>query len=240
MRKLFGVMQDIERVESPVLIDGETGTGKELVASAIHNNSVRKGKPFVSYNCAALSETLLNSELFGHEKGSFTGADAKRTGIFEEADGGTLFLDEIGDMGQRAQAMLLRILQDGTFYSLGSNRVKKTDVRLITATNKNLKDMALRGLFRKDLFYRINTIHITLPPLRERDEDIVLLCTSFLSHFGAPCTSWREKISAGAMSLMKEYNWPGNVRELKNVIEHAWYFNLAHVNGSKQNFSPKK
>lgn len=219
MRKVFDTLECIERVESPVLIEGETGTGKELVASVINCNSVRKGKPFVSYNCAAFSETLLNSELFGHEKGAFTGAESKRTGIFEEADGGTLFLDEIGDMGERAQAMLLRILQDGTFYSLGSSREKKTNVRIITATNKNLREMAAQGLFRKDLFYRINTIQITLPPLREREEDIPLLCTSVLSHFDKYYTSWEGKISAGAMSLLKEYQWPGNVRELKNVIE---------------------
>src|SRR3972149_5450373 len=175
IKRVFDDLELIERSESPVLIEGESGTGKELIAAAIHYNSPRKDKIFVIQNCSAFSDTLLNSELFGHEKGSFTGAVSEKKGLFEIADKGTLFLDEIGDMNIEIQARLLRILEDGSFYRVGGTEQKKANVRIITATNKPLKELIKQGLFRKDLLYRINTIHPPLPPLKERKEDILLL-----------------------------------------------------------------
>ncbi|MDR4507049.1 MAG: sigma 54-interacting transcriptional regulator [Candidatus Brocadiaceae bacterium] len=219
IKKVFDMLSLIEDIESSILIDGESGTGKELVAATIHYNSPRKDKMFVVQNCSAFSETLLNSELFGHEKGAFTGAVSSRKGLFEIANGGTLFLDEIGDMQINAQSRLLRVLQDGTFYSVGSDKLKKVDVRILAATNKDLGEQVKQGKFRQDLFYRINTIHITMPPLRERGRDIYLLCDYFLSSYAEASGAEKKEISNEAMEQLMAYTWPGNIRELKNVTE---------------------
>ncbi len=219
IKKVFDTLELIERSESPVLIEGESGTGKELIAAAIHYNSPRKDKIFVIQNCSAFSNTLLNSELFGHEKGSFTGAISAKKGLFEIADKGTLFLDEIGDMNIEIQARLLRVLEDGSFYRVGGTEQKKANVRIVAATNKGLKELVKRGLFRKDLFYRINTIHLTLPPLRERKEDILLLIDYFLDYYAISCHGGKKEIHPEARELLLSYHWPGNVRELKNLME---------------------
>lgn len=219
IKRVFDTLELIERSERPVLIEGESGTGKELIAAAIHYNSPRKDKIFIIQNCSAFSDTLLNSELFGHEKGSFTGALSEKKGLFEIADKGTLFLDEIGDMNMEIQARLLRVLEDGSFYRVGGTEQKKVDVRIIAATNKPLKELIEQGLFRKDLFYRINTIHITLPPLRERKEDVVLLIDYFLDYYAISCHGGKKEIHPDARELLLSYPWPGNVRELKNQIE---------------------
>lgn len=219
IKRVFDTLELIEQSESPVLIEGESGTGKELIAAAIHYNSPRKDKIFVIQNCSALSNTLLNSELFGHEKGSFTGAVSEKKGLFEIADKGTLFLDEIGDMNIEIQAKLLRVLEDGSFYRVGGTEQKKSNVRIISATNKPLKELIKKGIFRKDLFYRINTIHITLPPLRERKEDILPLINYFLDYYAISYHGNKKEIHPDAMKLLQAYSWPGNVRELKNLME---------------------
>ena len=219
IKRVFDTLELIERSESPVLIEGESGTGKELVAAAVHYNSPRKGKIFVIQNCSAFSDTLLNSELFGHEKGSFTGAISEKKGLFEIADKGTLFLDEIGDMNIEIQARLLRVLEDGSFHRVGGTEQKKSNVRIIAATNKPLKELVKQGLFRKDLLYRINTIHIALPPLRERKEDILLLIDYFLDYYAISCHEGKKEINPDARELLMSYSWPGNIRELKNMVE---------------------
>lgn len=219
IKRVFDTLELIERSESPVLIEGESGTGKELIAAAIHYNSPRKEKIFVIQNCSAFSDTLLNSELFGHEKGSFTGALSEKKGLFEIADKGTLFLDEIGDMNIDIQAKLLRVLEDGSFYRVGGTEQKKVNVRIIAATNRELKKLVERGLFRKDLFYRINTIYVTLPPLRERIEDIAHLIEYFLDYYAVSCYGGKKEVHPSARELLQAYHWPGNIRELKNLIE---------------------
>ena len=219
IKRVFDDLELIERSESPVLIEGESGTGKELIAAAVHYNSPRKDKIFVIQNCSAFSDTLLNSELFGHEKGSFTGAVSEKKGLFEIADKGTLFLDEIGDMNIEIQARLLRVLEDGSFYRVGGTEQKKANVRIIAATNKGLKELVERGLFRKDLFYRINTIHLTLPPLRERKEDVLLLIDYFLDYYAISCHGGKKEIHPDAREILLSYPWLGNVRELKNLME---------------------
>ncbi|MBV6517464.1 MAG: nitrogen fixation protein NifA [Candidatus Brocadia sp.] len=219
IRQVFDTLELIERSESPVLIEGESGTGKELIAAAIHYNSPCKDKTFVIQNCSAFSDTLLNSELFGHEKGSFTGAVSDKKGLFEVADKGTLFLDEIGDMNIEIQAKLLRVLEDGSFYRVGGTEQKKAKVRIIAATNRSLKGLIEQGLFRKDLFYRINTIHLTLPPLRERREDILPLANYFLDYYAIARKEPRKEIGREVRELLLVYRWPGNVRELKNLME---------------------
>lgn len=219
MKRVFDTLELIERSESPVLIEGESGTGKELIAAAIHYNSPRKERLFVIQNCSAFSDTLLNSELFGHEKGSFTGAVSEKKGLFEIADKGTLFLDEIGDMQKDIQAKLLRVLEDGSFYRVGGTEQRKVNVRIIAATNKRLKELVERGEFRKDLFYRINTIHVTLPPLRERNEDIGGLIDYFLDYYAISCNGGIKEIHPSAREHLQAYHWPGNVRELKNLME---------------------
>jgi len=221
MRKVFAVVNRVARTDSSVIIVGETGTGKELVAGAIHYNSPRAGGPFVRVNCAALPEQLLESELFGFEKGAFTGADRVRIGRFEHADGGTIFLDEVADMSLYTQAKVLRVIQEKEFERLGSNETVKTDVRIISATNKNLMDLMRRSLFREDLYYRLNVVTIRLPPLRERDGDIALLIQFFLKKY---CTEMNKEIRAvepGAMKMLSGYHWPGNIRELENAVERA-------------------
>jgi transcriptional regulator with PAS, ATPase and Fis domain len=219
MKKTFETLDLIENSENPVLIEGETGTGKELISAAIHYNSSRRSKTYIIQNCSAFTETLLTSELFGHEKGAFTGAISDKRGLFQIADGGTLFLDEIGDMNIDIQAKLLRILEDGTYYSVGGTVQKKVDVRIIVATNKNLKDQVEKGLFRKDLFYRINAIPINLPPLRERKEDVIPLSNFFLESYAENNHEENKILSQEIIEQFMAYEWPGNIRELKNMIE---------------------
>jgi two-component system, NtrC family, nitrogen regulation response regulator NtrX len=202
-----------------VLIRGESGTGKELIARAIHRQSLRAERPFVEVNCAAIPDELIESELFGHEKGSFTGATTKRRGKFELADGGTIFLDEVGDMSLKTQAKVLRVLQEQTFERVGGSETLTVDVRVIAASNKNLEDEIRKGAFREDLFYRLNVIPFEVPPLRERSEDIPLLATYFLGVFSREYGKRQKGLTPEAMDLLVHYAWPGNVRELRNVVE---------------------
>lgn len=221
MRQVYQFVAKVAPTDSTVLISGESGTGKELVARAIHQNSKRSKKPFVAVNCAALAETLLESELFGHEKGAFTGALAQRKGRLEIADGGTLFLDEIGELSPPLQVKLLRVLQEREFERVGGTRTIKVDIRLLTATNRNLEDLIARGLFRQDLFYRLNVLQMQMPPLRERNEDIPLLAKYFVRRYGEKCKRQVTRISAEAQKRLLAYDWPGNVRELENAMERA-------------------
>jgi transcriptional regulator with GAF, ATPase, and Fis domain len=223
-RALEAVLEQVERVAttgSTVLIQGETGTGKELIAQAIHNISSRCGRPFVRLNCAAIPLDLLESELFGHEKGAFTGAIAQKIGRFELADKGTLFLDEVGDIPSALQPKLLRVLQEQEFERLGSTRTHQVDVRLVAATNRDLTQMANRGEFRSDLYYRLNVFPVLLPPLRDRREDIPALVTHFAETLGRRIGREIEHIPAETMSALSSYQWPGNIRELQNLIERA-------------------
>ena len=218
MQEIFGIVQRIARTTSTVLISGESGTGKELIARAIHYNSGRRGK-FVGINCGAMPETLLESELFGHERGAFTGAIREKRGLFHEADRGTIFLDEIGETTPSVQIKLLRVLQDRVVRRVGSNVESQVDVRVIAATNRDLGESIRTGNFREDLFYRINVIPIALPPLRQRKEDIPLLVDHFIAKFSSQLGVPQKRISADAMRLIEKYHWPGNVRELENVVE---------------------
>jgi formate hydrogenlyase transcriptional activator len=221
---LEAVLEQVERVaptDSTVLIQGETGTGKELIAHAIHNISSRCGRAFVRLNCAAIPLDLLESELFGHEKGAFTGAIAQKIGRFELADKGTLFLDEVGDIPPALQPKLLRVLQEQEFERLGSTRTHKVDVRLVAATHRDLTEMANRGEFRTDLYYRLNVFPVVLPPLRERREDIPALVAHFVDIYGRRMSREIEHISPITMSAFTSYQWPGNIRELQNLIERA-------------------
>ncbi len=202
-----------------VLISGENGTGKQLVANAIHHQSDRALKTFIPLNCAALPDELIESELFGHERGAFTGADSRRQGRFELADGGTLFLDEIGDMSLKAQAKVLRVLETGEVERLGGNQIRTVDVRIIAATNKNLPEEIENGRFRRDLFYRLNVVPIAIPPLRERTEDIPLLVKYFAERLQLNMGSTPKVIDPGAYAVFQSYGWPGNIRELKNIVE---------------------
>jgi Nif-specific regulatory protein len=220
MREVFADVERAASVHSTVLLRGETGTGKEMIAHAIHHLSSRSGGPFVRVNCAALSETLLESELFGHEKGSFTGATQERKGRFEMAHGGTLFLDEIGDVSPTFQVKLLRVLQEREFERVGGNKSIRVDVRLIAATNRNLEEAVLKGEFRADLYFRINVISILLPPLRERREDIFPLVHHFLDRFNQ-ANQRQLTLSPEAMQIFSECYWPGNVRELENCVERT-------------------
>jgi formate hydrogenlyase transcriptional activator len=221
---LESVLEQVERVaptDSTVLIQGETGTGKELIAHAIHNLSSRCGRPFIRLNCAAIPLDLLESELFGHEKGAFTGAIAQKIGRFELADKGTLFLDEVGDIPPALQPKLLRVLQEQEFERLGSTRTHQVDVRLVAATNRNLMEMANRGEFRSDLYYRLNVFPVLLPPLRDRREDIPALVAHFVGIYGHRMSRQIEHIPPTTMSALTSYEWPGNIRELQNLIERA-------------------
>ena len=221
MQEIFELISDIANTDSTVLIQGESGTGKELIARAIHFNSHRKTKPFVVTNCSAYSQNLLESELFGHEKGSFTGAIRRKIGRFEMADGGTIFLDEIGEVSPPTQIFLLRVLQDHRFERVGGEETLEVNVRVIAATNKNLTEEMKKGTFREDLYYRLNVIPIFVPPLRERKDDIPLLASHFLSKLsherGKEVTSFSHEV----MEIFLGHAWPGNVRELENVIDHA-------------------
>lgn len=219
MHRLITQLQQTAPTDSTVLIQGENGTGKELVARAIHQNSRRKNKPLVNLNISALSESILESELFGHEKGSFTGADHRRIGKFEYANGGTLFLDEVGEMPMNTQVKLLRVLEDGQITRVGSNEPLHVNVRLVSATNADLKEMVARGTFRKDLYYRLNVVNIILPPLRERKQDIALLLDHFLKEMINRHGKKLEGFSKGARNSLAAYDWPGNIRQLRNVVE---------------------
>ena len=221
LQDVFKIVGRVARTDAPVLVSGESGTGKELVAHAIHEYSPRAKGPFIAINCGAIPENLLESELFGHEKGAFTGAISRRAGLFEQCDGGTLFLDEIGDMPAPVQVKLLRVLQDGTFTRVGGQDLQKSDVRIVAATNKNLAEEVAHNRFREDLFYRMNVVEIHLPPLRARSEDIPLLAEHFLRmtvrRNGIPPLH----LSAESLEHLKKHNWPGNVRELENTIARA-------------------
>jgi two-component system response regulator PilR (NtrC family) len=229
MLGVFKLIQAIARTTSTVLVTGESGTGKELVARAIHFNSLRRDRPFVALNCAALPDTLLESELFGHMRGAFTGADSNKKGLIELAEHGTIFLDEIGEMSPSVQVKILRVLQDRRFRRLGGLEEIEADIRIITATNQDLSKMVADGKFREDLFYRINVIPIHLPPLRERQEDIPLLAEHFLSKYRTQMDRQITGISGEAMEYLTAYDWPGNIRELENVIEHAVALEQARV-----------
>jgi Nif-specific regulatory protein len=221
LQKVLGIVKKVAKSNSTVLIRGETGTGKELIAGAIHHNSLRAARNFVKVNCAALQENLLESELFGHEKGAFTGADRQRIGRFEQADGGSLFLDEIGDMSPSTQAKILRVLQEHEFERLGGTRTIKVDVRLIAATNRDLPTMVSAGHFREDLYYRLNVVTVEMPPLRERKEDILPLANWFIRRFGSELKKKLDGADTEAQKMLMRYNWPGNIRELENAIERA-------------------
>lgn len=221
LQEVFKLVGRVARSDAPVLIAGESGTGKELVAKAVHEYSPRRQKEMITINCGAIPENLLESELFGHEKGSFTGAIARRAGRFEQADGGTLFLDEIGDMPLTIQVKLLRVLQDGTFSRVGSNETISTDVRIIAATHKNLAEEVRAGRFREDLYYRLNVVEIPIPPLRERREDIPLLAEFFLQRITKKNGMARIRLSSEAVNALQFHLWPGNVRELENTIARA-------------------
>lgn len=221
MKKVCSLIADLAATDSTVLIQGETGTGKEMIAKAIHLSSNRKNRPMIGFNCAALSATLIESELFGHEKGAFTGALRTRAGRFEQADGGTLFLDEIGDMPPELQVKLLRVLQEKEFERVGGNEAMTVDVRIITATNKDLRRAVRDGHFREDLFYRLNVVLIQTPPLRERLDDVPPLALHFLQEQAQRSHREIEGIENEAMQLLLAQPWPGNIRELQNVIERA-------------------
>lgn len=222
MQKVFHLIYRLSKVDTPVLIRGASGTGKELVARAIHFNSARKEAKFVAINCSAIPENLFESELFGHEKGSFTGADHRKIGKLQYAEGGTLFLDEVGDLPLLMQVKLLRVLQEKVFTPVGSNREIQMNVRVIAATNRPLEDMMKQGTFREDLYYRLNVIPILLPSLADRIDDLDFLVPNFIKKFNEQHGRKMVGISVDALSVLKKYDWPGNIRELENVIEHAF------------------
>jgi two-component system response regulator HydG len=225
MHRIFNILKQIASTTATVLVVGESGTGKELIARAIHYNGPRKNHPFVALNSAAISESLLESELFGHEKGAFTGALYQRKGKFEYANNGSLFLDEVGDMPLTTQAKLLRLIEDGRIVRIGSNESVKIDVRIIAATNKDLGELVKEGKFREDLYFRFNVICLRLPPLRERQEDIFLLMDSFIKEFSKKNSKNIKDISPDARKILFRYDWPGNIRELRNCIESMIVFN---------------
>src|SRR6187402_894428 len=219
MQSIFKTIQQIAPSRATVLISGESGTGKEKVAAAVHHCSPRAERPFIKLHCAALAETLLESELFGHERGAFTGADRRRIGRFEQADGGTLFLDEIGEISLATQIKLLRVLQEHEFERVGGNQPVKVDVRVIAATNRDLSEMIKRGTFREDLYYRLNVINLRLPALRERSSDIPALAAHFLIKFAKENHKSIQRFDDATLDVLKRYPWQGNVRELENVVE---------------------
>ncbi len=221
MDEVLNLVARVSDSETAVFIHGESGTGKEMIAEAIHKASGRKDHPFIAVNCAAIPDTLFESELFGHEKGAFTGAGERKKGRFEIASDGTLFLDEVADIPMNFQVKLLRVLQNGEFQRLGSAQNLKTNVRIISATSKNLKEMAARGEFRSDLYYRLNVIPITIPPLRKRKEDVALLARHFIKKHVTKNKRKKKEISPPALDLLTRYEFPGNVRELENIIERA-------------------
>ncbi len=221
MLELFQILPDIAQSDATALIEGESGTGKELFAAALHNLSTRRDKPLIKVNCAALPETLLESELFGYKRGAFTDAKRDKPGRFRQAHGGTVFLDEIGDMSKGTQVKVLRVLEQKEYEPLGSNKTERVDVRIIAATNRDLMEMMHRRQFREDLFFRINVIRLQIPPLRERREDIPLLLEHFIERINLKQSKQIKKVSASALKILFDYDFPGNVRELENIIEHA-------------------
>ena len=229
MAQVFKMVGRVSMSDAPVMITGESGSGKELVARAVHNYSQRTNKSFVAINCAAIPEQLLESELFGHEKGAFTGAIGQRAGRFEQCNGGTLFLDEIGDMPLQLQSKILRVLQEGEYSRVGGTATLKSDVRIVAATNKNLEQEVAEKKFREDLFYRLNVVRIQLPPLRQRIEDVRLLAEYFLNKVATRQRLPRLKISEDAIKVLEGHNWPGNVRELENTIQRACVFSTSDV-----------
>ena len=233
MQEIYRVIVKVAPTESTVLIYGQSGTGKELIARAIHFNSLRRDKQFVTVDCAVLSENLLESELFGHIRGSFTGAVTTKPGLFEIADGGTVFLDEVGNISLAIQAKLLRVLQEREFTPVGGTKVKKVDIRLIAATNKSLEKMIKEETFREDLYYRLNIVPISLPSLKERQEDIPLLAGHFLKKYSEEMGKTIKGFAPGAMERLLRYPWPGNVRELENVIERSVVMTDGEMVGSE-------
>src|SRR4029077_19064993 len=221
MQQVFKLIGQVAASDATTLVTGESGTGKELVARAIYHHSHRSAQPFLAVNCAAIPEQLLESELFGHERGAFTGATLLRIGKFEQCNGGTIFLDEIGDMTPATQTKILRVLQSGTFERVGGNAPIKVDVRIIAATNKPLEEAVAARQFREDLFYRLNVVRIHMPPLRERREDVRLLVNYFLKKFARDQQGSPKSISTGVIKALEQYHWPGNVRELENIIRRA-------------------
>lgn len=229
MQEVYESVSKVARTNATVMIRGESGTGKELIAHAIHHNSLRKSRPFIKVNCAALPESLIESELFGYEKGAFTGAAAQKKGRFELAEGGTLFLDEIGELSASTATKLLRVLQEREYERLGGTRTIKADVRLIVATNKDLEKAMANGSFREDLYYRLNVFSIFLPPLRERRPDVLLLTDYFLEQFNREHGKQVKRVSTAAIDALMSYHWPGNVRELRNTIERALLVSDGHI-----------
>jgi len=221
MRRVFETIRKVAETDLTVLVRGESGTGKELVAQALHQRSPRRPRPFVAVNCAAISRELVESELFGHEKGAFTGADARRAGRFEAAHGGTIFLDEIGDMPAATQAKVLRVLQERTFERVGGQQPVEVDVRVVAATHRDLEDEVRRGRFREDLYYRLKVVEVELPALRERPEDVPALVEQFLTALAARLERPKMPIAPAALARLARHAWPGNVRELRNVVEQA-------------------
>src|SRR5262249_29061123 len=221
MQRVFATIQKVAETDLTVLVRGESGTGKELVAQAIHQRSARRDRPFVAVNCAAISPELVESELFGHEKGAFTGADARRQGRFEAAHGGTIFLDEIGDMAPETQAKVLRVLQERSFERVGGTAPIEVDVRVVAATHRNLEQEVGRGAFREDLYYRLRVVELALPPLRERSEDVPPLAVRFLAQVSERLGRATPRRGDGGLAALVRHSWPGNVRELRNVIEQA-------------------
>ena len=228
MQKVFNVIHKLSKVDTPVLIRGASGTGKELVAKAVHFNSTRKDEKFVAINCSAIPENLFESELFGHEKGSFTGANERKIGKFQFAEGGTLFLDEVGDMPQQMQVKILRVLQEKLFTPVGSNREISSNVRIIAATNRPLEEMMKDGRFREDLYYRLNVVPIYLPQLADRKDDLDVLIPIFIKKFNLVHNKKMLGVTKDTLSVLKKYNWPGNIRELENVIEHAFVLEIGN------------
>jgi two-component system NtrC family response regulator len=233
MREILSIVQRAASSNAAVLVTGESGTGKELIAKALHYGSDRKHKPFVIVNCAALNENLLESELFGHERGSFTGADKQRAGRFETADGGTIFLDEIGDIPLTIQVKLLRVLQEGNFERVGSSVTINTDMRIIAATNKNILQLISFGTFREDLYYRLNVVSIEIPPLRERREDISPLIDFYMNKFSKDNGNIKYELSSEALDYLLKYDYPGNVREMQNILQRAIILTRSNVISKK-------
>lgn len=239
IRQIFSLVERVADTQASVLIRGESGTGKELIAQALHFNSSRKNKPFIIQNCSALSEQLLESELFGHVKGAFTGAVKDKQGLFEVANGGTFFLDELGEMTPALQVKLLRVLQDGSFTPVGSTQAKKVDVRVLAATNRDLESMMTKGEFREDLYYRLNVVTLELPPLRERREDIPLLVEFFSRSLAEKNNIPKKQIDPLALGDLVSYDWPGNIRQLQNELERALIMSGSSQIMSRDHFSTK-